>query len=47
MVQVAGVIGVLPTVALVVAMSVAGLWLMKVEGLGVLRRAANLSLIHI
>jgi UPF0716 protein FxsA len=38
MVQVAGVIGVLPTVALVVAMCVAGAWLMKVEGLGVLRR---------
>ncbi|MGZ4760422.1 MAG: FxsA family protein, partial [Acidimicrobiales bacterium] len=38
MVQVAGVIGVLPTVALVVAMCLAGAWLMKVEGLGVLRR---------
>jgi UPF0716 protein FxsA len=38
MVQVAGVIGALPTVVLVVAMCVAGAWLMKVEGLGVLRR---------
>jgi len=38
MVQVAGAIGVLPTVALVVAMCVAGAWLMKIEGLGVLRR---------
>ena len=38
MVQVAGVIGALPTVALVVAMCVAGAWLMKVEGLGVLRK---------
>ena len=38
MVQVAGIIGVLPTVALVVAMCVAGAWLMKIEGVGVLRR---------
>jgi UPF0716 protein FxsA len=38
MVQVAGVIGALPTVVLVVAVSLAGAWLMKVEGLGVLRR---------
>jgi len=38
MVQVAGMIGVLPTVALVVLMCFAGAWLMKVEGLGVLRR---------
>jgi len=38
MVQVAGVIGALPTVVLVVAMCLAGAWLMKVEGLGVLRR---------
>jgi UPF0716 protein FxsA len=38
MVQVAGVIGALPTVLAVVATSLAGLWLMKVEGLGVLRR---------
>jgi UPF0716 protein FxsA len=38
MVQVAGVIGVLPTVVLVLAMCFAGAWLMKVEGLGVLRR---------
>ena len=38
MVQVAGVIGALPTVLLVVAMSLAGAWLMKVEGLGVLRK---------
>lgn len=38
MVQVAGAIGALPTVLLVVASSLAGLWLMKVEGLGVLRR---------
>jgi UPF0716 protein FxsA len=37
-VQVAGVIGVLPTVLAVVAISVAGAWLLKVEGLGVLRR---------
>src|SRR4249920_1025053 len=41
MVQIAGAIGVLPTVLAVVAMSVAGLWLMKVEGLGALRRAAD------
>jgi UPF0716 protein FxsA len=38
MVQVAGIIGVLPTVGLVVAMCVAGAWLMKVEGVGVVRR---------
>ena len=38
MVQVAGVIGALPTVVLVVAMCLAGAWLMKVEGLGVLRK---------
>jgi len=38
MVQIASEIGVLPTILAVVAMSVAGLWLMKVEGLGVLRR---------
>jgi len=38
MVQVAGVIGALPTVVLVVALSLGGAWLMKVEGLGVLRR---------
>jgi UPF0716 protein FxsA len=38
MVQVASMIGVLPTVALVLASCVAGAWLMKVEGLGVLRR---------
>ena len=38
MVQVASVIGVLPTVALVLASCVLGAWLMKVEGLGVLRR---------
>jgi len=38
MVQVAGVIGALPTVLLVVAMCFAGAWLMKVEGLGVLRK---------
>jgi len=41
MVQVAGVIGVLPTVALVVLTSVGGAWLMKTEGLGVLRRMQN------
>ena len=38
MVQVAGMIGVLPTVGLVVASSLVGFWLMKAEGLGVLRR---------
>jgi UPF0716 protein FxsA len=38
MVQVASVIGVLPTVLLIVVSSVVGAWLMKVEGLGVLRR---------
>jgi len=38
MVQVAGVIGALPTVLAVVAISLAGAWLLKVEGLGVLRR---------
>ena len=38
MVQVAGAIGVLPTVLLVLAMCFAGAWLMKVEGLGVLRK---------
>jgi len=38
MVQVASMIGVLPTVALVLASCVAGAWLVKVEGLGVLRR---------
>jgi len=38
LIQVAGVIGVLPTVGLVVASSLIGFWLMKAEGLGVLRR---------
>lgn len=38
MVQVAGAIGALPTVLLVVAMCFAGAWLMKVEGVGVLRK---------
>jgi UPF0716 protein FxsA len=38
MVQVASVIGVLPTVLLIVLSAVAGAWLVKVEGLGVLRR---------
>ena len=38
MVQVAGVIGALPTVLAVVAISLAGAWLLKIEGLGVLRR---------
>jgi UPF0716 protein FxsA len=37
-VLVAGMIGVLPTVALVAAVSLAGFWLMKAEGIGVLRR---------
>src|SRR5262252_8352332 len=39
MVQVAGVIGALPTVLLVIAISLVGAWLTKVEGLAVLRRA--------
>jgi len=38
MVQVASVIGALPTVLAVVAISIGGAWLLKVEGLGVLRR---------
>jgi UPF0716 protein FxsA len=38
MVQVAGAIGVLPTVGLIVLSSIAGAWLVKIEGLGVLRR---------
>jgi UPF0716 protein FxsA len=38
MVQVAGVIGVLPTAALVLVTSLVGLWLLQTEGLGVLRR---------
>lgn len=38
-VQVAGWIGFLPAVALIVAFSVGGAWLVKYEGLGVLRRA--------
>ncbi len=37
-VQVAGAIGWLPTLAFLVLSSVAGAWLTKVEGLGVLRR---------
>ena len=41
MVQVAGVIGALPTVLAVVAMSLAGLWLMKVEGLRSIRRLGD------
>jgi len=41
MVQIAGAIGVLPTIFAVVAMSFAGLWLMKIEGLGVLRRMSS------
>lgn len=41
MVQVAGAIGVVPTVLAVVAMSLAGLWLMKVEGLGSMRRLVD------
>jgi UPF0716 protein FxsA len=38
MVQVASVIGALPTVLLIVAISLIGAWLTKIEGLGVLRR---------
>ena len=38
MVQVASVIGALATVLAVVAISLAGAWLLKIEGLGVLRR---------
>jgi UPF0716 protein FxsA len=38
MVQVASVIGALPTVLAIVAISLAGAWLVKIEGLGVLRR---------
>ena len=38
-VQVAGWIGFLPAVALIVAFSVGGAWLVKYEGIGVLRRA--------
>ena len=38
-VQVGQAIGTLPTIALLVVMSVVGAWLMKREGLGVLRRA--------
>jgi UPF0716 protein FxsA len=38
MVQVASVIGALPTVLLIVAISLVGAWLTKIEGLGVLRR---------
>ncbi len=38
MVQVASAIGVLPTVLLIVMSSVIGAWLVKIEGLGVLRR---------
>ena len=37
-VQVAGVVGWLPTLAFLVLSSLAGAWLTKVEGLGVLRR---------
>lgn len=38
-VQVGQAIGTIPTLALLVLMSVAGAWLMKREGLGVIRRA--------
>jgi len=38
-VQVGQAIGTLPTIGLLVVMSVVGAWLMKREGLGVLRRA--------
>ena len=38
-IQVGQAIGTLPTIALLIVMSVAGAWLMKREGLGVLRRA--------
>lgn len=38
-VQVGQAIGTLPTIGLLIVMSVAGAWLMKREGLGVLRRA--------
>ncbi|MDQ3385827.1 MAG: FxsA family protein, partial [Actinomycetota bacterium] len=38
-VQVGQAIGTIPTLALLVLMSVTGAWLMKREGLGVLRRA--------
>jgi UPF0716 protein FxsA len=40
-VEVASAIGVLPTVALLVLISLVGAWLTKVEGLGVLRRMAE------
>jgi UPF0716 protein FxsA len=40
-VQVATVIGVLPTVLLIVLSAVVGAWLIKLEGLGVLRRMTN------
>lgn len=39
LVQVASAIGVLPAIALVLAMSFAGLWLVKRQGIGVARRA--------
>ena len=38
-IQVGQAIGTLPTIALLIVMSVAGAWLMKREGLGVLRRS--------
>ena len=38
-VQVGQAVGTLPTIGLLVVMSVAGAWLMKREGMGVLRRA--------
>lgn len=41
MVAVAGQIGVLPTIALIVLFSVAGGWLLKREGLGIVRRVQD------
>jgi UPF0716 protein FxsA len=39
LIQVGQVIGALPTIALLVVVSIVGAWLVKREGLGVLRRA--------
>lgn len=39
LIQVGNAIGALPTIALLIAVSVAGAWLVKREGIGVVRRA--------
>ena len=41
LIEIGGLIGVLPTVGLVVLTAVAGIWLLRLEGLATLRRVQN------